>query len=83
LEYAQRVECKERPHRRSALAHFAYELAEHNALDFRAVPLARGGAIVHDSYSVHRSGPNKTGQTRRAMAFSYRSVAGARLSNVS
>ena len=38
-----------------------------NVVDPVACPLPAGGATLHDAYTLHYTGPNQTGQKRRAL----------------
>ena len=58
-------------HRESAVQNFGAELVAADEFGFRPAPVPRGGAVLHHSFAVHRSGP-VTRPNRRAFALNYR-----------
>lgn len=48
-------------------------LSGEEALEERAAPVPRGGASVHHCLTLHRSDPNRSERSRRALLFVYRS----------
>lgn len=74
LEYAepQPVEMVLLRHQESAVQNFGAELVSEKEFLFRPAPVPAGGAVVHHSFSVHRSGPVTTSSHRAAFALNYR-----------
>lgn len=59
-------------HRVSDVQNFGAELVDHSGFAFRSAPVPAGGAVVHHSYAVHRSGPMTSTSTRAAFALNFR-----------
>jgi len=72
LEYGSPLPAQLLPHVTSNTADFALEMLDVGASTFSAVPLKRGGCVIHTSYVVHRTGPNSTDHQRRALVLNYR-----------
>lgn len=58
-------------HRESDVQNFGAELIDVPS-DFVSAPVQAGGAVVHHSYAVHRSGPMLADRPRAAYALNYR-----------
>ncbi len=74
LEYSLTPTISLLPHKPSDTIDFGCELESKNisGLSFATVVIPRGGCIVHHSYSIHRTQPNRSGKPRRAVVFNYR-----------
>jgi ectoine hydroxylase-related dioxygenase (phytanoyl-CoA dioxygenase family) len=59
-------------HRESAVQNFGAELVTMDGFMFRPAPVPCGGALVHHSFAVHRSGPVDRPTRRAAFALNYR-----------
>ncbi|WP_051400205.1 phytanoyl-CoA dioxygenase family protein [Haloechinothrix halophila] len=59
-------------HRASEVQNFGAELVDASALSFVSAPVPAGGAVVHHSYAVHRSGPMESAKPRAAFALNFR-----------
>lgn len=59
-------------HRVSDVQNFGAELVDDSAFEFQAAPVPAGGAVVHHSYAVHRSGPMTGRSSRAAFALNFR-----------
>lgn len=59
-------------HRVSDVQNFGAQLVDDADFEFRPAPVAAGGAIVHHSYAVHRSGPMVGRAPRSAFALNFR-----------
>ncbi len=72
----QFVPCKEKslfPHGKSETKDFEFQLINlPRDNDYVTVPISKGSCIVHHSFTVHRSAPNQSGLSRRALVFNYR-----------
>jgi ectoine hydroxylase-related dioxygenase (phytanoyl-CoA dioxygenase family) len=71
LQFASRLPKCILPHHKSSGA-FAYEVIDLPEVEFEPIELPCGGCIAHNSWAIHRSGPNETAYTRKAIAFCYR-----------
>ena len=60
------------PHTSSNEIHFDAELANAREFAFEKIMIPRGSCIAFHSMAVHRSGPNFTDRSRRAIVFNYR-----------
>jgi hypothetical protein len=72
LEYGVRSPHELLPHVASSAVDFGLELATPPALDFEVATVPRGGALVHHSYTVHRTRTNRSSRPRRVIVFNYR-----------
>ncbi|WP_280381670.1 phytanoyl-CoA dioxygenase family protein [Nocardia wallacei] len=59
-------------HHDTDAANFRAELIDGSAFSYVSAPVPAGGAVVHHSYAVHRSGPIHTGAPRSAVALNFR-----------
>jgi len=59
-------------HVQSPALDFDYQLPACPALPFEVAVVPRGGALVHHSYTVHRTRTNRSARPRRAVVFNYR-----------
>lgn len=59
-------------HRVSDVQNFGAELVDDSTFEFRSAPVPAGGAVVHHSYAVHRSGPMTGSNLRAAFALNFR-----------
>ena len=59
-------------HRVSDVQNFGAELVDDSGFEFRSAPVPAGGAVVHHSYAVHRSGPMAGASARAAFALNFR-----------
>ena len=59
-------------HRLSDVQNFGAELVDDSGFTFLSAPVAAGGAVVHHSYAVHRSGPMSGPEPRAAFALNFR-----------
>ena len=72
VEFGSPAQIRLLPHRNSAYFGFGQELVDEDGFTFEPVPVPRGGALIHHSFAVHRSGSNRTPNLRRAVVFNYR-----------
>lgn len=59
-------------HRVSDVQNFGAELVDESEFTFLSAPVPAGGAVVHHSYAVHRSGPMSGTAPRAAFALNFR-----------
>lgn len=59
-------------HRTSDVQNFGAELVDNSSLSFVSAPIPAGGAVIHHSYAVHRSGPMLGTHARSAFALNFR-----------
>jgi hypothetical protein len=59
-------------HRLSDVQNFGAELVDDSCFAFLSAPVLAGGAVVHHSYAVHRSGPMSGTGPRTAFALNFR-----------
>ncbi|TKG66266.1 phytanoyl-CoA dioxygenase family protein [Prauserella endophytica] len=59
-------------HRVSDVQNFGAELVDDSGFEFHSAPVPAGGAVVHHSYAVHRSGPMRGTSPRAAFALNFR-----------
>lgn len=59
-------------HRVSDVQNFGAELVDDSDFSFVSAPVPAGGAVVHHSYAVHRSGPMSGTSPRAAFALNFR-----------
>jgi ectoine hydroxylase-related dioxygenase (phytanoyl-CoA dioxygenase family) len=74
LEFADTRCWSTLPHKTAGLDHFLFELCDQSSLVFRLAEVKRGGCVAHNSFAIHRSGPNMSSKFRRAIAFAYTPV---------
>lgn len=59
-------------HRVSNVQNFGAELIDNSPFSFTSAPVPAGGAVLHHSYAVHRSGPLAGTAPRAAFALNFR-----------
>lgn len=59
-------------HRMSNIQNFGAELVDEAPWSFVSAPVPAGGAVLHHSYAVHRSGPMSATSPREAFALNFR-----------
>jgi ectoine hydroxylase-related dioxygenase (phytanoyl-CoA dioxygenase family) len=59
-------------HKLSDLVSFDAELIDGSGLTYASAPVPAGGAVIHHSYAVHRSGPMSSAHPRTAVALNWR-----------
>lgn len=74
LEYGSPMSSKLHPHKKSREIHFDMEISDIDLdeIRFTAATVSRGGCILHNSFVIHRAGPNLTPYSRRGVVFNYR-----------
>lgn len=72
LEFADFVPKHLLAHKNTEEVHFDAELAQADAFSYNPILLNPGDCVAFHSFSIHRSGPNNTRGSRRAIVFNYR-----------